>query len=61
MNEQQHQHLKSALASAQMEGFENNETVERDCIRLLEGEISVAALVEEILNRPTTGALSHGV
>ncbi len=53
MSKQQYQYLKSALASAQMEGFENNETVEYDCIRLIEGEISVSAQVEEILNRPT--------
>ncbi|MFI3169943.1 MAG: hypothetical protein R3Y06_08370 [Faecalibacterium sp.] len=58
MSDRQYQHLKSALASAQMEGFENNETVEYDCIRLLEGEISIAALVEEILNRPTKAGVS---
>jgi len=35
-----------------MEGFEVTEQTEKDCVRLMKGEISVAALVREILSRP---------
>lgn len=44
--------LRSALASHRMEGFNITEQTEKDCIRLINGEISVEALVQEILNRP---------
>lgn len=43
--------LQNAIVSAKIEGFEVNETVEKDCIRLLTGEVTVEALVSEILNR----------
>lgn len=53
MSEREYASLKSALASTRMEGFEVTEQTEKDCIRLLKGEISVADLVKEILARPT--------
>ena len=43
--------LKNALASTKMEGFLVTEETEKDCIRLLEGEITVSDLVNEILAR----------
>lgn len=52
MSEQEHRELHSALASTRMEGFEVTEQTERDCVRLLSGEISVADMVKEILSRP---------
>ena len=52
MNEREYESLCSALASTRMEGFDVTEQTERDCVRLLTGEISVEDLVEEILARP---------
>ncbi len=52
MSEQERRELNNALASTRMEGFEVTEQTERDCIRLLSGEISAADLVREILRRP---------
>ena len=52
MSEQERTELNNALASARMEGFEVTEQTERDCVRLLKGEISAADLVSEILGRP---------
>jgi hypothetical protein len=52
MSEQEYVALKSALASTRMEGFEVNEQTERDCVRLLSGEVSIAQLVKEIVARP---------
>ena len=52
MSEQERRELNNALASTRMEGFQVTEQTERDCIRLLRGEVSVADLVREILNRP---------
>lgn len=52
MSEQKHRELHNALASTHMEGLEVTEQTERDCIRLLSGDISVADLVTEILARP---------
>ena len=43
--------LDSALASTKMEGFEITEQTRQDCLRLLEGNISVAELVHEISAR----------
>lgn len=40
--------LKNALASTRMEGFTVTAETERDCKRLLLGEVTTAALVEEI-------------
>lgn len=51
MTERGYEALKSALVSVRMEGFEVTEDMEKDCIRLMNGEISVAELVEEIKNR----------
>lgn len=49
--------LKNALASTRMEGFEVTEQTERDCFRLMNGEVSVEALVQEILTRPSQKSL----
>jgi len=51
MTEQQYEDLHSALNSARMEGFNVTEQTEQDCIRLLNGEISIGELVAEILAR----------
>ncbi len=53
MSEQERRELNNALASTRMEGFTVTEQTERDCIRLLSGEVSVVNLVREILNRPS--------
>lgn len=52
MSEREYEALRSALASTQMEGFEVTEQTEKDCMRLMNGEISVADMVKEILARP---------
>ena len=52
MSEQEYEALRSALASTHMEGFEVTEQTEKDCVRLMSGEISVADMVKEILARP---------
>ena len=52
MTEREYRNLHSALNSARMEGFTVTEQTERDCIRLLTGEISIDELVAEILARP---------
>lgn len=53
MSDQERIELHNALASTRMEGFEVTEQTERDCARLLSGEISVEDLVKEIMSRPT--------
>ena len=53
MSEREYEALRSALASTRMEGFEITEQTEKDCIRLMKGEISVADLVNEIMRRPS--------
>ncbi len=52
MSEREYEALRSALASTRMEGFEVNEQTEKDCVRLMSGQISVADLVREIMARP---------
>ena len=52
MGEHEYEALHSALASTRMEGFEVTEQTEKDCMRLMNGEISVADMVKEILARP---------
>lgn len=52
MSEREYEALRSALASTRMEGFEVTEQTEKDCMRLMTGEISVADMVKEILARP---------
>lgn len=47
-NASREQALKNAYASARMEGFTVTPDNERDCRRLLNGEISVEQLVAEI-------------
>lgn len=56
MSKNERGELKNALASTRMEGFEVTEQTERDCVRLLSGEISVAELIKEILGRPAKAA-----
>ena len=51
MSEREYEALRSALASTRMEGFDVTEQTEKDCVRLMSGELSVADLVEEILKR----------
>ena len=43
--------LDSALASTKMEGFNVTEQTRQDCLRLLEGSVSVTELVCEIIAR----------
>ena len=52
MSEREYEALRSALASTRMEGFHVTEQTEKDCIRLMSGEVSVSELVKEILLRP---------
>ena len=52
MSEREYEALRSALASTRTEGFRVTEQTEKDCIRLMSGEVSVADLVKEILARP---------
>ena len=52
MSEREYYALRSALASTRMEGFDVTEQTEKDCMRLMTGEISVADMVKEILARP---------
>ena len=51
MSDREYDALRSALASTRMEGFNITEQTEIDCIRLINGEVSVADLVKEILTR----------
>lgn len=53
MSEREYEALRSALASAHMEGFHVTAQTERDCLRLLSGDVSVAEMVKEILSRPS--------
>jgi len=52
MSEREYEALRSALASVRMEGFEVTEQTEKDCVRLMTGELTVADMVKEILARP---------
>lgn len=51
MSEKEYRALRDALASSRMEGYTITPQTEQDCVRLLRGEISVAALVQEIVTR----------
>ena len=51
MGEREYEALRSALASTRMEGFDVTEQTEKDCVRLMSGEISVEDIVNEILSR----------
>ena len=51
MSEREYEALHSALASTRMEGFDVTEQTEKDCVRLMSGEISVEDMVNEILSR----------
>lgn len=51
MSEKEYRALRDALASSRMEGYTITAQTEQDCARLLRGEISVAALVQEIVAR----------
>lgn len=52
MSEREYDALRSALASTRMEGFDVTEQTEKDCVRLMTGELTVADMVKEILARP---------
>ena len=41
--------LKNALASTAMEGFVVTDKTRQDCLRLMNGEITVADLVREVI------------
>jgi len=60
MSEREYEALRSALASTRMEGFDVTEQTEKDCVRLMSGEVSVADLVKEILARPAK-AVWYGI
>ena len=51
VSEKEYRALRDALASSRMEGYTITAQTEQDCARLLRGEISVAALVQEIVTR----------
>ena len=51
MSEKEYMALQNALASTQMEGYEITKKPEQDCVRLLEGEISITELAKEIMVR----------
>lgn len=53
MSEREYEALRCALASTRMEGFSVTAQTEKDCMRLLNGEISVTDLVKEIMSRPS--------
>lgn len=55
MNRQEYEALRSALASARMEGLQISEQTKMDCLRLINGEISATDIVQEILTRPSQG------
>ena len=48
--------LDSSLASTKMEGFEITEQTRQDCLRLLDGRVSVPELVREITARKSKKA-----
>ena len=52
MSERESEALRSTLASTRSAAFRVTEQTEKDCIRLMSGEVSVADLVKEILARP---------
>ena len=60
MSEREYDALRSALASTRMEGFDVTEQTEKDCVRLMTGELSVADMVKEILARPAK-AVWYGI
>ena len=43
--------LESALASTKMEGFKVTEQTRKDCLRLMDGKVSVEELAREICSR----------
>lgn len=45
--------LQSALASTRMEGYTVTEQTERDCVRLISGEVVANNLGKELLSGPT--------
>jgi len=51
MSEKQYRALKDALASTRMEGYAITTHTEKDCARLLRGEVTTEEIVREILAR----------
>ncbi len=59
MSEKEYRALRDALASARMEGYTVTKQTELDCMRLIKGEISTAALVREIMMRGKSDGVQH--
>lgn len=57
MSEREYASLKNALASTRMEGFDVTEQTVQDCVRLMDGDISVAELVKEIFEPSGNGCV----
>ena len=57
MNQRKNNHeaQPNALASVRMEGFHVTQQMEQDCVRVLNGEITIFDLIQEILTRPWNG------
>lgn len=51
MNEKDYKNLKIALASSAMEGLNITRQTEADCIRLINGEVTVGEMIGEIIAR----------
>jgi len=51
MTDKEYKYLRSSLSSTAMEGFPVTMQTEKDCIRLINGEISLDVIVQEILSR----------
>ena len=51
MSELEYRNLKIALASSAIEGIRITEQTEADCLRLINGNVSVKEMVEEIIAR----------
>ena len=59
MSEKEYTALRDALDSARMEGYTVTKQTELDCMRLINGEISTAALVREIMMRGKSDGVQH--
>lgn len=53
MSSREYRSLQNALASSRIEGLHITEQTERDCARLIDGEVTAEHIVAEILRRPT--------
>ena len=57
MDEKTENALNSALVSAKMEGFQITPEVEADCIKIVNGELSIADYIKRVIeaNAPVNG------